>query len=314
VFGDMVIVMRFQFSKTLVALGLLTAVGIPAWAQIDLSGSWAARNHEDSEDKFAGPSPVDYTGLPINEAARARALSYSSSQLSEPERVCLFYPPYYLMMGPFGMKMWNETDPLTGTTIAWKIGGWEDRAPTTIWMDDRPHPSKNAPHERSGFTTGVWEGNILTAYTTHIKAGYIRRNGAPGSDEATVTAHYLRHGDLLTVTMLVEDPIYLTEPLYRTRTFQLEAAPIAAMGPPCIPGDEGIKKSVVPHYLPSKNPFVNELTEQLHIPMEAVMGGAETMYPDFRKKIKDKYTPIEKCVHDCGGPGAGPGGRGGNGP
>ena len=70
---------------------LLAAV--PASAEVDLSGSWAARNHEDSQLRFPGPLAVDYTGLPLNEGGRARALSYSQSQLSEPERVCLFYAP-----------------------------------------------------------------------------------------------------------------------------------------------------------------------------------------------------------------------------
>jgi len=224
-----------------------------------------------------------------------------------PERVCLFYTPYYLMLGPFGIKMWNETDPLTGNTIAWKIGGWEDRAPTTIWMDGRPHPSKNAPHERAGFTTGVWEGDVLTIYTTHMKAGYVRRNGAPSSDQTTLTAHFIRHDDLLTVTAMVEDPIYLSEPVHWTRMFQLDsAAPISAMGPPCILGDEGPQEGVVPHYLPGKNPFVDEVTKIYHIPVEGVLGGAETMYPEFRKKIKDKYVRPEKCTWSCGGPGGGP--------
>ena len=48
----------------------------------------------------------------------------------------------------------------------------------TIWMDGRPRPSKNAPHDQTGFTTGVWNGNELIATTTHLKTGYIRRNGA----------------------------------------------------------------------------------------------------------------------------------------
>ena len=69
-------------------------------------------------------------------------------------------------------------DPLTGKVLAWIIGAWETRAPMTIWMDGRPHPSKNAPHDQTGFTTGVWNGNELIATTTHIKTGYIRRNGA----------------------------------------------------------------------------------------------------------------------------------------
>jgi hypothetical protein len=45
-----------------------------------------------------------------------------------------------------------------------------------------------------------------------------------------------------------------------------------------------------------------------HIPVEAVLGGAETMYPEFRKRLKDKYVAPEKCVRYCCGFGP----RGGN--
>ena len=166
-------------------------------------------------------------------------------------------------MGPFGVKISNETDPLTGNTIAWKLSSWEDRAPNTIWMDGRPHPSKNAPHEKAGFSTGVWEGDVLTVYITHIKAGYIRRNGAPSSDQATITEHFIRHGDLLTISALLDDPIYFDEPMYWTRTLQLNSAPINPTGPPCIRDDEGPEAGSVPHYLPGKNPFVGELTPDL---------------------------------------------------
>jgi hypothetical protein len=121
-----------------------------------------------------------------------------------------------------------------------------------------------------------------------------------------MTTHFLRHDDLLTVTALIEDPIYLTEPYYITRTFQLTPSPLDSMGPPCIQGDEGIKEGDVPHYLPGKNPFLGEYTKDYGIPEDAVMGGAETMYPEFRKKMKDKYVAPEKCVRLCGGPAAPP--------
>ena len=51
-------------------------------------------------------------------------------------------------------------------------------------LDGRPSASveeRAAP--AGGFTTGEWQGNTLVTYTTHIKAGAIRRNGAPSSDE-----------------------------------------------------------------------------------------------------------------------------------
>ena len=51
-------------------------------------------------------------------------------------------------------------------------------------LDGRaPASVRNALHLRGGFTTGEWDGNTLVAYTTNIKAGAIRRNGAPSSDE-----------------------------------------------------------------------------------------------------------------------------------
>ena len=37
--------------------------------------------------------------------------------------------------------------------------------------------------------------------------------------------------------------------------------------------------ALVPHYLPGKNPFLNEVTQRYNIPLEAVLGGPETMYP-----------------------------------
>ena len=55
---------------------------------------------------------------------------------------------------------------------------------------------------------------------------------------------------------------------------------------------------------------VDELTKLYGIPQEAVLGGAETALPEFRKKIKDKYVRPSKCVSvpvsTCGGPGTYP--------
>ena len=50
---------------------------------------------------------------------------------------------------------------------------------------------------------------MLTVTTTHLKEGYLRRNGLPRSDKATLVEHWIRHGDFLTVTAIVTDPVYL---------------------------------------------------------------------------------------------------------
>ena len=281
-------------------LALILCIGLPAMAEIDLSGSWTAKNHEDAMERGAGPNPADWAGLPFNDAARAKALSFSQSTISMPERICWFQTQWHIAAGPFSLRLWSEADPLTGKTIAWIVGGWETRAPMTIWMDGRPHPSKNAPHDQTGFTTGTWNGDVLTAYTTHIKSGYMRRNGAASSDEASITTTFLRHGDMMTLTLVMEDPVYLTEPYVLTRSYMLTPTPVATAGPPCIPGDEGVESGRVPHYLPGKNPYVDEMTKVYNIPREAAMGGAQTMYPEFRDKIKEKFTIPPPCKRNCG--------------
>jgi hypothetical protein len=114
-----------------------------AAAQAEITGSWAARNHE----VLAGDGfPVDFTGIPLSEEGRTRSLSYSESQLAMVERQCQGWPPFYFVQGPFGLKIWSETNPLKGNVISYTIGAWEDRPQLTIWMDGRPHPSKYAEH------------------------------------------------------------------------------------------------------------------------------------------------------------------------
>jgi hypothetical protein len=56
---------------------------------------------------------------------------------------------------------------------------------------------------------------------------------------------------------------------------------------------------------------MNEMTENYNIPLEAVVGGPETMYPEYRKKLKDKYVMPPPCKTGCGAPPpAAPAGRG----
>jgi hypothetical protein len=293
---------RTVAARLLLALAM-SAFGVTtAFAQVELTGNWVARNHEDALERGPGPYAVDFTGLPLNDEGRARALSYSADQMSMIERQCALYSQAYLAVGPFGLTIWNETHPVSGDTVAIVIGAWEDRAPMTIWMDGRPHPSPNAPRSRSGFTTGEWQGETLVTRTTHMKTSQTRRNGAPVSDEAELTMHFLRHGNLLTVLSTLEDPIYLSEPYVLSKTFELGTAPGRPIGPPCQPGYEGVPAGRVPHFLPGQNPSLAELTTVYGIPRQAVLGGAATMYPEFRKTIKAAFVRPAKCARNCGAP------------
>lgn len=304
----------------IVAASLVSAR--PAFAQMDLSGWWVRSGQTDNS---YSREPVDLLGIPVSEDGRVKALSYDIASLSATERQCQMYPPFYALTGPFGLQISSVADPVTQKLVAWRIAGWIDRDETTIWMDGRPHPSPYAPHTHGGFTTGTWEGDTLTAVTTHFKMGDIKRHTAFSSDRATLTYRFTRRGDMMTVTGILEDPVYLAEPYVLTDVFRLDTGgnvfPLTACEPieelPHLHENPGL----VPHYLPGRNPWVNELTQNRNIPLEAVLGGPATMYPEFRKTIRDKYVAPERCTVDCGAPapapargrGAAPpaGGRGG---
>jgi hypothetical protein len=264
---------------------LCGAIAFPAFAQIDFSGEWAPRFHEDQPERGPGPEIGDYLGLPINDAARLRADSWDASLLTLPEHQCKPHPSDYGMRGPANTRIWKEVDRETQQLIAYHTHiSWQ--APErTIWMDGRPHPPEFAAHTWQGFSTGNWDGDVLTITTTHLKNGWIRRNGVPRSEKAVVTEHWLRHGNYLTWMVIINDPVYLTEPFVRTTDFMLDVQQNIAPYPceSVVEVDRPI--GLVPHHLPGTNTFLTEFANNHKLPEQAARGGAETMYPEYRQKI-----------------------------
>jgi hypothetical protein len=160
-------------------------------------------------------------------------------------------------------------------------------------MDGRSHPPEWAPHTWMGFSTGKWDGDILTVYTTHIKQEWIRRNGVPNSEKSTMIEHFIRHGDIMTHLVQWTDPVYLTEPLIRSEDFVLNERSAGNWLWPCEYVDEIADRphSAVPHYLPGKSPFAGEFAYKYGIPLEAANGGAETTYPEYQARLKTLPKP-----------------------
>jgi hypothetical protein len=261
-----------------------------AFAQTDLSGEWAARYHEDPLDRRNGPEIGEYVGLPLNEAARQHAESWRANLLNLPEHQCIPHSADY--ENSFSnLRIWKEIDPNTQEIIAWHTEMQWMTPIRTIWMDGRPHPPDYAAHSFQGFSTGEWHANMLTVTTTHLKYAWVRRNGVPRSDQATLTEHFVRHGDVLTWITVVNDPAYLSEPFIRSRSFVLDPNQTAFPAYPCGPEDE-VEESTrpagfVPHYLPGANDQLFEFADKYGIPHEAVLGGQETLYPEYRKKLRE---------------------------
>jgi hypothetical protein len=259
-----------------------------ASAQVDLSGIWAPIMHEDSVERAAGPDLGDYLGLPINDAARLRAESWDADILTMEEHTCKPHPSTYGFRGVGNLRITNTYNPTTFqvTKIDTHIQWMEQRR--EIWMDGRPRPPDFAPHTWQGFSTGRWEGNSLVVETTHLKAGWIRRNGMVLSDRAHMTERFIRHGDLLTHVYMIEDPVYLTEPLIKTNGFRLTTT-VDIQPYPCQPTVEIERQpGEVPHYLPGENPYTTEFAKKHNLPVEATRGGADTALPEFARKVGRK--------------------------
>jgi len=299
--------MRVTRARVLTFACALFVASSPAVAQVELSGAYSSRMHEDYIERGPGSFMGDYTGMPLTDDGRAKALYYTSNHPAMYERQCLAQSAGIFQYRPRGIQMVKELDE-SGTVVAWVIAGDNLRGAIRIWMDGRSHPSPNAQHTEGGFGTGKWEGNTLTARLTHVKTAWIRRGvGIPGSDLSTFTLHITRHDDLLTIVTIQQDPVYLTEPHVVSRVWEFDPdgnQTLASTGPawhrravcvtanliPYLEDNGG-----VPHYSPGRNPEANYMLRTFNVPQEAAMGYAETLYPEYRKTIRDTYMPPTDC-------------------
>jgi len=265
---------------------------VPGPSEFSLSGNWVPYFHEDLLERGNGPELDNYLGLPITDGARKMGLSWDPSRMTVEEHQCQVHVSPYMNRSPSRYAFSEIRDPETQLVIAIQLYIENYQQTRIIWMDGRPHPPDFAPHTWMGFSTGKWEGNVLTVYTTHIKQGFIRRNGIPESDKATMIEHYIRYGDIMTHVAIVTDPVYLTEPFVRTNDFALAQYTPGSWVYSCEPVEElDAAKNRVPHYLPGENPFVDEFAKKRGIPLAAAMGGAETMYPEYQLKLEEMMKP-----------------------
>jgi hypothetical protein len=93
--------------------------------------------------------------------------------------------------------------------------------------DDDPAAGP-APPPFAGPAIGGRGGNQngwLKVVTTNVKAGYLRKNGVPYSEKATITEYFQPTPDTygaryMIVTTIVEDPEYLVAPLVTSSNYK----------------------------------------------------------------------------------------------
>jgi hypothetical protein len=298
---------------TVVGVGclLLTmTVSIPAFGQAsfntsiqttDFSGEWTSTGKgqpalrtvvgEDPHEIGFTAELYDYSGLPYNDAGRMRADTGDISDWSIPEFVCRPHPGIYNWYYGGGFRITKENDPISRDLVAYHVQFL--RAPDRpIYMDGRPHPPEWAPHTWAGFSTAKFDGNTLVITTTHLKESYIRANTAMFSEKSKVTEYLMLDGNYLTVTTYLDDPVYMEEPHIQSVSFVRNVHQELPYFP-CTVGVENVVEGF-PHFLPGKNPYIEEAARQQGIPVEAIKGGARTMYPEYREKLKRLPVPPSK--------------------
>jgi hypothetical protein len=266
----------------LAVTALLTSA--PVRAQVDFAGTWGQKFQEDIAER--GDAAIgDYVSLPINDATRMRADAWDAEQWTMVEHLCHAHPIDYAPRGPSQMRIWSDIDPMTQGVMAWHTILSYMLPQRTIYMDGRPHPPEWAAHTWQGFSTGEWVGDMLKVTTTHLKEGYFRRNGLARSEKATITEYFFMDENNLTDLAIINDPVYLTEPFVLSTDWVRDVG--KQLSPNfCISTVEITHpKGWVAYHLPGHNPWLHEYSDKTGIPYDAIRGGAETMYPEYQKKL-----------------------------
>ncbi len=198
-----------------------------AAAPIDLTGYWVSIVTEDWRYRMVTPAPGDYQGVPMTRAAEKVADAWDPAKDEAAGEQCKSYGAPALLRVPEHLHItWQDDHTLRMDTDAGKqtrifhFGNWKA-------------PGEDEP-SLQGDSVAEWEiqregrkavNGSLKVTTTHLKAGYLRKNGVPYSANAALTEQYdmvhERNGDvLLVVTIVVTDPMYLREPFIISSQFK----------------------------------------------------------------------------------------------
>jgi hypothetical protein len=206
-----------------------------AAAPVDLTGVWVSLVTNEWRWRMLTPEKGDYAVLPINAEARRIADAWDPAKDEASGERCRGYGAAAIMQMPSRLRIAWEND----NTLRMDI----DTGTQTRQFRFGPPQPASGPPTWQGYSAAEWqvargrgqEGQSpassartgsLKVVTTHLRPGYLRRNGVPYSANTTVTEYFTRITDgdatYLNVTVIVEDPQYLTQPYVRSMQFRRE--------------------------------------------------------------------------------------------
>lgn len=249
-------------------------VSARAAAPIDLTGYWVAVVSEDWRHRMATARKGDYESVPLNADGRRAADTWDLDADDAAGLQCKAFGVGGIMRQPGRLHIeWQSENTLRIEFDAGRQARLlqfdETAAPTeqktlqghSVAEWERPPAARgNAPvRAQIGNNAGpvapggggrgqrggppppnsIGEGGSLKVTTTDFRAGYLRKNGVPYSENASITEYFHRlpqhpNGDTwLHVVTVVEDPEYLSQPFYTSTQFKLEANDAGWKPRPC---------------------------------------------------------------------------------
>ena len=225
------------------------APGTPrALSPIDLTGNWVSIVTEDWRFRMVTPPKGDYASVPLNGAARQVADKWDPAADEAAGNACKSYGAGNIMRTPGRLHIsWQddttlkiETDAGQQTRLLHFTGtpggdpSWQGYSQAT-WEVAGGNPfGGGGGGGRGGGGRGAAggpppapRGGSLKVVTTRLKEGYLRKNGVPYSENATVTEYFDRHSESngdewFTVTTIVDDPKYLAQSFITSTHFKKE--------------------------------------------------------------------------------------------
>jgi hypothetical protein len=189
-------------------------------APIDITGYWVSYVTEDWRFRMITPPKGDYTRVPLTPEGRKVGDAWDPKADEAAGNQCKAYGAGGIMRVPGRFHItWQDDNTLKVDVDA----GMQTR----VFHFTALAP----PAERTwqGYSTAQWEtaAKSLKVATTSFRAGYLRRNGVPYSENATITEYFdvaphPEGGQLLVVSTIVEDPRYLQRPFIVSSHFKQE--------------------------------------------------------------------------------------------
>jgi len=191
-------------------------------APIDLTGYWVAFISEEWRYRMLTPAKGDYGGMggvPMTPQARKIADAWDPRRDEAAGEQCKAYGAAAIMRTPARFHItWQDENTLRVDSDA----GMQSR----IFHFDAIAAVATGERTWQGVSNARWDRSSLKVITTNVRSGYLRRNGVPYSQNATVTEYFdfasSPGGPWLLVTTVVEDPEYLRAPFVVSSQFKKE--------------------------------------------------------------------------------------------